>query len=79
MVHVVGTNISIAQVRYAPELLKQLAHRNIVRIYALSGKNKILLGGFVSITAIQAITGVLLTAIPSSSGEPFSPLSVDVG
>jgi len=39
----------------------------------LSGKNKIVLGGFASLTIIQALVGILFTAIPPSSSES-SPL-----
>jgi len=50
----------------------------MLRIYALSGKNKIMLGGFASLTIIQALTGILLTAIPPSSIviPPSIPLDV---
>jgi len=69
MVDTFGPNVSNVQVSHAYQFLNQLAYREVFRIYALSGQNKIILGGFIMITIIQALTGILLTAIPSSSSE----------
>ena len=73
MDHALCTNISNAQVRYAHQFPEQLVEYSVFEICALNGKNTIMLdGGFGSITTIQALTGILLTAIPPSSSGSLS-------